>query len=368
MKKTKCVFVLAFVFILLNGSGALAGDYHNQAGRQDLSLTTPTIRCAQCHVMHGTQGGGATTNLIYDGSPVTPYAALLMSSTILDLCNYCHNGVTGWSAPQVFSPSYNAAAGDYSSADEWTRHDVNTGDSDTTTMPPGYNDTQGAWDTFRTDYYDGSGLSCVFCHDQHGNANYRNLKPYPLTPLTRDPDVTTGVKVTYEESFSANEPGIVNTPLTNPARFDTSNVVYRRHEYSGNVVQISRFCGACHENFYDAPGGANVEGSTSGHNSTNNQWIRHPVGGITIAQGETNLHVDHDTSSVNLGGASSDLRVIDLDGTVNTGDEQPFCLTCHRAHGSSRHSSLIFGSMGVETDGGGSEDQMTDTCQKCHNQ
>ncbi len=394
-----------FLFVLISSvllwtTDLFAGDYHNQNSRRpSTSQSGVTLACAQCHTMHGIQGGNSFS-LIYSGTAFI-YPKLIRESTVVKLCKFCHGSDPyGIGAPILFSPSYNASSGDFNAgtgsfdescnsetttlSDGDRRHDI--GCDLSSTPPPGFvqtgtldssdaktlSDWNDSTDGVIAKYGDGDGIfSCEFCHDQHGNTNYRNVRPTPYDPGDRDPDTASeAAKVTYVNGSYDNSSSILQVTIDGDAdgsdpsgQFATSNITFR-----SSTNQIAGFCGKCHINFYGDPGDANLGGSTSGDTNTgSSQWRRHPVGGISVGTGETNGHTDPQTDfDTNTTTAP---RVINPSLSV-AGDEQPFCFTCHRVHGSRNHTNLIFGGPGTSsvTDGGGWGTMMRDTCQQCHNQ
>lgn len=135
----------------------------------------------------------------------------------------------------------------------------------------------------------------------------------------------------------------------------------------GNYFFLDKFHYADGENAAEMGG----SGGGLGDNNAGNPWRRHPTRDITMSQAGTNLHVDYNNWASAL---SWRPRIVDPDGTL--GNNQPFCLSCHRAHGSggaNRHSNLLFGDPLTCTGSctsysGGNGTMMRDTCQQCHNQ
>lgn len=386
----------------MQATNSFAGDYHNQNSRRATPRAV-TLACAQCHMMHGTQGGNSYS-LIYTGGAPFIYPKLLRADSVVNLCKYCHEGDPyNIGAPVIFGPVYNASGGDFSVGsgnfdgacngspllltDGDKRHDI--GCNVFSIPPPGFVATGffdsdnvrnlGFWqNNVITRHGDGDGVfSCEYCHDQHGNTNYRNLRPTPYDPGDRVPGgldqySTPKAVVTYINNVYDGSASILQKVIdgdadgSDPAnQYKTSNIEWRKHDdNSGNVIQIAGFCGKCHINFFGVGGDNNLGGSSSGDRPYPNStpWRRHTVGGVAVGIG--NGHTDPQDLS--------DFRVIDPDGLPNTGDEQPFCFTCHRVHGSTRHTNLIFGAStsvgGAGTSGKDSTGMMRDTCQQCHNQ
>ncbi len=357
--------LLSLVFVsLFLISPARGGEYHNSTTK---GASTETLACGQCHSMHGTQGG---QSMIYDGAAI-PYPKLLRHSTILNLCLYCHDGnQAGLSPPPpdvwgtLAAGQSNPSAGNLCSGggaapctDVTTNHSVGVDVS--TTEPPGF---VGTWSNV-TDRYT-TIFNCIYCHDQHGNANYRNLRT--------NPGSASGVVVSYSMGPSGDGAKHVNnlvSPGLGVAKYETDVVVFRLPPSNTDTDGIQAFCKGCHTNFHFGGG----ENSTEmGGPEPTSPWKRHPTKDTRIdtSAGTSNAHTDLNCWQ---SGSSNDCqepfttpnRVIDPDGITRNGDEIPFCLSCHRAHGSTRHSNLIFGE---PTSTGGAGTMMRSTCQQCHNQ
>lgn len=274
---------------------ARAGDWH--AGNQ--------IACSDCHTMHNSQGGQP---MRYDGQ-ASPSAMLLRHANTVSLCIYCHDG-THPNVPDVIAPvayTPDPAGGFFSNSGGTasnTAHDLGM----SAVVAPGGSDSLT--------------LTCVSCHDIHGNANYRNLWLNP--PGTGN---ATDVTVVVNQSVQANG--------SNPAQvYIPSNLRYK----SG----MSQWCNDCHTNFH---------GKTAGEEGGRSPWFRHPQE-QTISTG-TNVDYAYWSGSV-----PNRVPVqTPNDDVVPSSDDQVFCLSCHKAHGSSRKAATIF------ADGA----TLNSTCQQCHN-
>lgn len=321
----------------------MAGEYHASEVMTTSGITT--IACSQCHTMHGTQAGAS---MIYagGGGPGTQ-AKLLRASTVLSLCLYCHDGDNaGLNAPDIKAApaagqTYVPSAGRFSdrSYDNYPNmHDVGLG----APAPPGY---VGTW-TNVTDKF-GATLNCIYCHDNHGNNNYRNLRYDPGNPA--NDNATNGVRVTYAVDqitpfADPNDAGKdVNYWGDNasvaPNRFSRNNVRFRRAPLDADSPKqgIAAWCGKCHVQFYGISGAANTGGIGAGglgsgdtNSGATSPWVRHPVQDMSISLGVTNLHSD---STLWDAAVAANVRHIDPDGTAANDDEQPFCFSCHYAHG-----------------------------------
>lgn len=384
----------AFVVLFFSPTPAYSGEYH--ASAEETSTGAETLACSQCHTMHGTQGG---TSLLYEGSTLTP--KLIRASSVTNLCLYCHGstnpGAVGWDGrtpPQVENnqQSYTPSAGDFKHSNftnEPNRHSIG---SDVSSMPPpGYS---GTWSDVTGRY--GTEFNCEYCHDQHGNTNYRNLRFNPGVPADDNASASSRVLVTY--AYGASSDPDDNTKDVNywgagadtasANKFTRSRVRFRRAPVDSDSPArgIAAWCGKCHVDFYGASGASNMGGVTSSgtvgagddNSSTSSPWVRHPVADIDITTASSNLHVDSDAWS----GTSSRARHINPDGTSGNSDDQPFCFTCHYAHGGGNpnsggtpeldHSNLAFvdgaGKINIESGYSTATGMIRNLCQQCHNQ
>ncbi len=329
LRNTILIIAIIGMSILFLIPPAHAGDYHKS------TTTPPTLTCVQCHTMHNSESGAS---MLYSGIGTVPY--LLRATTVNELCLFCHDSGAGTNdtAPDVLDlASYETSSLKRSAGFFEPNGTINPNGHDLggNLSPPGYQDT---WNSI---------LTCTKCHDQHGNNNYRNLRT--------DPGNLSGISVTYCNGCSDNSYSInqwVTTPTS--TQYSVNNMTFR-----SNNNQIAGFCKGCHTDFHGTGGDPNMGGP-----ETTAPWKRHPTGGVSISTAANNKHADLSYWQSTFG---SRIRVIDPDGIVSSGDEMSFCLTCHKAHGSNRHSSLIFDD---PSDGTSSEDgtYMRETCQQCHNQ
>jgi cytochrome c553 len=266
------------------------------------------------------------------------------------LCLRCHDGSSvgpdvlhGAAGPYSFTGDGGRSAGSLSVAGDgaggqsgWSEHSGHTLGS--TLPPPGF---AGTWT--------GGPLRCSSCHAVHANGNYRNLGP---DPLLSDPDYVWRADRLFppeaQPSFAFVPPG---TPLDGVAA--DVLVVEGRPPYDANSVVFStnrgrnamnRFCATCHADFHG-------EGNTRAWHGL--AWRRHPTSGVVIA-GDT---------GVGFAQASSPPRV----NWREDGTAEVACLTCHRAHGTTRPFGLVYWDPSVAVNGeDGAAPAMEALCGSCH--
>ena len=406
-------FVFLFLFLPTQSE---AGIYHTSG--------TDSLACSQCHTMHGVEGNAS---IVYDDT-LLPYPKLLKLVNAYELCLHCHEaneaGLTDPTPPDVLDntllPEYVASAGDFEHGgiENWqNKHDLGV----TAAEPPGYNSASNSgksWATVQSEK--GSTFTCVYCHDQHGNANYRNLRYNPVNPSKDKTSGTEGTDYTYisygmittSDSAPADCYGspasspcdVVN--LYNPAnslvKYYRENVMFAKAS-TFDYNRISRWCGFCHSDFYGiSDETANIGGYAAigvGAGDANSSgtvypWKRHPVGDVNIGNGDIpDLHSSYSgplpCCGLDYPSELGTARYANEGSDDLNGDEQPFCLTCHYAHGGGNptgteldHSNLVYvdaerdvnlarnSEASGSTIGTYSENSgfLRNICQQCHNQ
>ncbi len=325
----------AGTLILWAWTSAFAGEFH----------TGSSLVCSDCHVIHYSK-----THL-YTGEPrPDPFLApggpfpFLLKNTRSQLCLACHDGQTD--TPDVLGTNTNAyvrAAGQLNflgDGAEGTGHTMGSTD-----IPPG-----GSWTN--------PGLRCSHCHDTHGNGYYRNLVPNPGT--------TTGKSVTYMTGSSYSGTSAVQQVFNSPMakRYEAGNIWYRRTQVGGGDFGIAEWCSGCHADFHGIGGTPEIGGSVSGDTGSH-PWLRHPSRDVTMSEGVANRHVDADHWFSTL---ASRVPVVSSSGTIPgtaTGsDNEVFCGSCHKAHGSPHRKGLIFDDETTAKLEDGTS--LMQTCQQCH--
>jgi len=251
-----------------------------------------TLVCTDCHTQHNSANGMPMRT---DNNSV-PAEGMLLRATPLELCLSCHDG-SKTTAPNVVSESTSPdwAGGSFPRSDQGTTDNAHHLNSATAEVPPG--GTQPMV------------LTCTSCHDPHGNANYRNLRPDPL-------NAGAGVSVVVKQAATANG--------SNPQQ------VY----VPGNLIDksnISAWCARCHE----TPAGSDHSVDKQIYGSALTSW--------------TNWSTAM-TYRVRAGSPTDDI--------IPSHDDQVICLSCHKAHGSQNYRGLVYAD-GLTLDS---------TCQECHNQ
>lgn len=308
------VAVMTFLFSCVMIAAGQTGDYHRPGD----------MVCSDCHVMH------------YRAEGTGPYPSLL-KQTVTDLCLSCHDGQTGGGniAPDVLGlagagqPTYRAAGAFQESVGQSTPngHDL---------LAPG---TPPGGTTTLT-------LTCLSCHDPHGNGNYRNL--------VSNPGGQSGRAVT----------AVTQDTLTPTAsQYAVGNVHYTAAGDGG----LSAWCAGCHGDFHGAGGAPTLGGSTLGdtNQAAVSPWLRHPTFGLTMSQAYSNQHIDSRrwfSALASRAPVVSPSRIIP--GSPAGSDNEVFCGSCHKTHGSTHRYGLLWDDADTATPEDGTA-QM-DTCQQCH--
>lgn len=328
---------VVILFLFLVEPQTHAGDFHSAS----------SLACSDCHVIHYSEthllsGATGPDPLLAPGGP---FQSLLKASQA-QLCLACHDGRTD--VPDVrgaHAGGYVRAAGQLSvlgdgAAVEGTGHTMGS-----TATPPG-----GSWTN--------PGLACQHCHATHGNAYYRNLMPNPGTGAGKYVTYLTGTTYTGTAAIQQR----TSTPMA--SHYAVSNILYRQSKVGTTDFGLSEWCAGCHGDFHGAGGAANMGGSPSGDTGPT-PWLRHPTRDITMAQGVTNKHVN---ASHWFAALSSRVSVVSPSGTVpgtaGTSDNQVFCGSCHKAHGSTVRKGLIFDDDATAAAEDGT--LLRHTCQQCH--
>ena len=294
--------------------------YHNGA----------SVVCADCHIMHASQ-----THPYADGAPgqneQVPYAnganpRLIKAPDAVDLCISCHDGHTF--APDVVGADANGSversAGFFADPEVANArgHDLGRGLS-----------TDGSDLCFRCHFSSGDHkkVTCIDCHNPHGNNVARNLQWASWPQGT--PDL-----------------GLFVNPMavTMTARYEAGNVSYGTLNSSA-LREPSNMCLDCHHVF---SGGYYIDPDGNGIHNRHPTYDSERAAPNSIDQGAGDggsdpAHWEGGSGSgfwttprlrFVVSGAASYAAAKIVDARTNG----VLCLSCHKAHGSDQAFALTF--------------------------
>ena len=308
-----------------------SGTYHSGA----------QLICSDCHIMHASQQhdyNGSTSGFPWTGSP---QKNLLRKASALELCLSCHNNKSG--IPDVVTSDINGladrAAGYFGEPDtvNYKGHNLSTNPGDLCTRCHSLHGSVGV-----TAY-----VTCVDCHNPHGNGYYRNLQ---------------------WASEPGGEPEIrayINPAASGLQRYEADNIKYPAPPAGDNSYrEVTNICIDCHHvfmddsaHYYTKPGGMSSWGK---HPGTNTEWGASAP--INATGASTNPAHWVDGSGNGFG--SPRLKFI-VSGATNYSaagvvaqNNEVFCLSCHKGHGTDNAFSLRWNASGAGTS--------TNSCLQCH--
>ena len=327
------IFLATVGILALLTMGAFAGDYHR----------TSTLICADCHIMHASQGHGYGANGSGTWTPYTntPNPRLLRQADINDLCLQCHDGQT--SAPDVFQDQTNGTAPRGAGG---LNHVGNTGTwaeqfghslGSTATAPGG---------TFAAPAP--GGLECTNCHGAHGSTGWRNLGPYgsPMPKLTYS---IGGATADYTMDVWERQAHV----------YDQNNCDFPVVTATPTESKYGQMCKTCHTNFHGT--------AADGFMNNGTDWLRHPTAEASMAIGATGFFATSNYRAKVMLPAGQDwgTQGTPLNVAVNL---TPSCFSCHKGHGNNDPFGLIFtlGSSTTVPTENGNGTMMKNTCNQCH--
>lgn len=301
---------------------AQAGEFHGGNA----------LTCSDCHTIHYSENALPPTRAEAGG----PWGRLLRYSNVNELCLSCHDGNEPKS-PDVLAPvtQYVGSGDEHSGAGFFSGGDGS--------VSANGHDLGGAGSSVPLSTMGPVQLSCASCHDPHGNANYRNLRPDPGTGGGRDILLGTDVFENVSPPVPPTQSGVVQA-------YRRSNIGYR----SGMV----QWCMQCHD--LALTGGQTLgtshpnEAAMSGFLADAAHWLAGTGTGFGTAtndgvEGVPRLRFQEP------GGSSY------ATSTAVAATNQVFCLSCHHSHGGPYEYGMIWPSNSP-----GNADQDSG-CQQCHN-
>jgi predicted CXXCH cytochrome family protein len=288
----------ALIVVVVAGSGTVLADNgpHNASG---FSATTDS--CAGCHRTH-----------------TAPGTKLLIADSSQALCLTCHGG-TGAETNVVnglTTGGFGLKGGgfEYASMDTGVTGVVS---SNVTTSKHSYDQSvQRAWGggaIGTSASYTSIALTCVNCHNPHGNGQYRILKKQPVGGYNGDNTTSVAVADVQQKGYAVT--------------YSASH--YRDASYV--PAEMAVWCGQCHTRYLAGSGSAT---SPSGDAVFT---YRHMTS--SLAGGCLKCHVAHGSSAVmgsysgsvrwpnmDAGGGATDSRLLNL-------DSRGVCAQCHVSGG-----------------------------------
>lgn len=307
-----------------------------------------SLLCSDCHTLHFSQthawdGGAMSGTGVPDGNwlgPVGPNPYLLKAPSSTELCLACHDGKTF--APDVVGADsaglVQRSAGMFGAlgALNPNGHNLSTdpgGDPGSSAMCNRCHFTG----TMATAF-----VQCIDCHNPHGNASFRNL---------------------WWASAPGSEPPLgayIRAGVTGLDRYEEANVGYPAPSPSDSSYrEITNACIDCHHTFF-GDYYTNASSPYKRHPGTNTEW------GSYAPIDEPGANTDPAAWASGAGFLMPRLKFAVVGATdfatstTVASDNEVFCLTCHRAHGSANPFSLRwdYGTPGSATASSG--------CYQCH--
>ena len=288
-----------------------------------------TLVCGMCHIMHASEQHAHDSAFAPD-----PYGAfprsylpgkkLLKADDPVALCLGCHDGVPG--APDVVGADVNGLTERSAGMFELPGVDNPRGHKLDYNIPHGSD-----WDLCMRCHFGGTfataTVSCIDCHNPHGNRKVRNLQ---------------------WASYPGGEPDFglyVNPGVGGIAKYERANVAYGTDD-GITVREVTNMCLDCHHvvsGTYTDPKGNGIHNLHPTYDSERGTPNH-------ISQGDA----DHTTDGAHWEGGTGDgfigtarLRYVTRGATdynnalaIDASTNGVLCLSCHNAHGSDRAFGL----------------------------
>ncbi|MFH0926415.1 MAG: cytochrome c3 family protein [bacterium] len=319
------IFAYIIIDLLILTSPAFAQKYHKGVAI-----------CSDCHTMHHSEDGDVP-NLPGQWKWSNEAKTYLLVNSINDTCLICHDGpdCTGEDdAPPDIVGNLNGGSFYIRAAGQLEEVNSLSGNPNGHDLggEPGF--IPGSKDSSQK-----MQIACSSCHNPHGSNNYRNLVANPGN--NNDIQPVTGVKEDVASPTSK--------------QYDVRNI-----HYLNSSNGLSQWCKGCHPLFHENVCGIGAcdNGDTP---DDGDEWIRHPIGGVTMSEGVSNGHLDDKYWFSTI---KSRVPVVSPSNNIPNNDNEVFCGSCHKAHGSGHKYGLIYDNPATETPEDG--ERLLQTCQQCH--